>query len=282
MTANADMQEFWNGDAGHKWVRFQERMDASLEPFGRRAMAAAEIKSDERVLDIGCGCGATSLQLAGLVGAGGHVHGVDFSQPELARAEARRKSGSHENVKFEHADAQTVSTETAWYDVVFSRFGVMFFEDPVAAFTNFRRALKPGGRIAFMCWRPASDNEWVQIPLNAAKNHIPLPEPPEPGAPGPFAFSDDERVRGILEQAGFDGIGIEKHSENFIVKGSLDTAAEFFTQMGPASRAITNAECDEATMARIIADIRVALAPFEIAQGVALDTATWIVTARAP
>ncbi len=284
--ANADMSAFWNGDTGRNWVRFQEMMDVSLMPLGQRAMTAAGISAGERIIDVGCGCGDTTFELARRAGPGGHVLGIDISTPMLAHAETRAESrvGMEKNIAFACGDAQSHPFEAAAFDVVFSRFGVMFFDDPVAAFTNLKSALKPGGRLAFVCWQSAKDNPWVRIPLDAVARHVSLPAPTPPGEPGAFGFADHRRVLEILADAGFAEPSMEKYCSPITVAGGggIDQTIAFFFEMGPVGRAITAAEADEATKARIAAELREALAPFETADGVVMGAANWIVTGRKP
>ncbi len=281
-TINADMRNFWNGDGGEKWLRFQETMDTNFMPFGRRAMAAAAILPGERVLDVGCGCGDTSHELARCVGPDGRVLGIDISEPILARAMSRTKSVTEGNVDFECGDAQVLRLEAGAYDVVFSRFGVMFFDDPVAAFKNLRRGLKSGGRIAFVCWQPAKDNEWVSTSLGVVANHAPLPTPPGPEKPGGLSFGDPERVNRILTASGYTGVAIDGFETPFTVGSNVDEAVAFLTQMGPASGAIAQSGAGETIKSRIAADLGVALGPYETELGVTMGSATWVVTARNP
>jgi len=279
---NADMIEFWNGDAGQKWVRFQEMMDVSLLPMGRLVMEAAKPKAGEQVIDVGCGCGGTTLELARRVIPGGAVAGVDISEPMLARAKAR--GGSEAAVTFDHGDAQVHEFAKAAFDLVFSRFGVMFFSEPVAAFRNLRSALKPGGRMAFVCWPPAKDNAWVRVPTGIVKAHLELPAPPAPDEPGEFAFAERERVEHILSAAGFSDIKIDRNDMPITIAsgGGLDEAIEFFLEMGPTGRAIAAADTGDALKRRIIEDLRDRLRPFVTEAGVVMDASVWLVTARAP
>src|SRR6185503_11565956 len=184
---NAEQIKYWNETAAPKWVEYQAVLDTQLEELGRLAMERARLVPGERVLDVGCGCGATTRALAARVGARGSAHGVDISAPMLARAAELTRAAGVGNVRFTNADAQTYAFEPGGADVLFSRFGVMFFTDPPAAFTNLRRALRPGGRVAFVCWQPLAENPWLLVPLSTAAQHIQLPPPPAPGAPGPFA-----------------------------------------------------------------------------------------------
>ena len=196
----------WNGQRGERWVAHQARLDARVAVFGQAAIEAAAPATGERVLDIGCGAGASSLALAARVGAGGHVLGVDISEPLIGRARALAPQDTP--VQFRVADASSAELPEGAFDILFSRFGVMFFDDPTAAFAHMRRALKPGGRVAFVCWRGAAENDWVRLPMDAIKGIVPLTAPPDPEAPGPFSFGDRGRVARILTAAGFTDIGI--------------------------------------------------------------------------
>jgi SAM-dependent methyltransferase len=274
---NAEQITYWNEQGGPRWVKLQETLDQQLASFGHVVMDRLAIGAGERVLDVGCGCGETSLELGRRVGASGSVLGVDISTVMLERAQQRGKDAA--NVRFLVADAQTHPFEAGSFDVIFSRFGVMFFDDPRAAFTNLARALAPGGRIGFHCWKALADNPWMTVPLFAALQHVPPPTPPAPDAPGPFAFADADRVRNILTDAGFAEIDFESRSDAIGVgSGSLDEAADFALQMGPASIAIREASPE--TIAKVRASVREALAPYVTAGGVRLATASWVVTAR--
>ncbi|NOX96382.1 MAG: class I SAM-dependent methyltransferase [Alphaproteobacteria bacterium] len=279
-TANTDMSEFWNGEGGEKWLRFQETIDASLLPFGREVMAAAGISPGERVLDVGCGCGDTSFDLARLVGSGGRVLGVDISEPILAHARARAMSVPEKNVTFERGDAQLHGFDAAAFDLVFSRFGVMFFDDPVAAFQNLRAALRPGGRAAFICWRPAKENEWVSKSLEVVSRHVALLDPPGPEEPGPMSFGDPERVTRILTASGFSTIEVNSFDTPFTIGENLDEAVAFLTQMGPASGAIAQSSASDMLKATITSDLREALVPYDTGSGITMDSATWVVIAN--
>ncbi|MGE0422645.1 MAG: class I SAM-dependent methyltransferase, partial [Reyranellaceae bacterium] len=174
----------WNGQSGGRWLAHQARLDARLAVFGQAAIEAAAPAAGERVLDVGCGAGASSLALAARVGAGGHVLGVDISEPLIARARALAPRDT--TALFRVADASSAELPEAAFDILFSRFGVMFFGDPTGAFAHMRRALQPGGRVAFVCWRGAAENDWVRLPMGAIKGIVPPTAPPDPEAPGPF------------------------------------------------------------------------------------------------
>jgi len=279
---NAEQMRYWNEVAGPRWVQFQERLDHELAAADL-ALERAAPAPGEAVLDVGCGCGTSSLAIARRVGPRGRVLGIDISRPMLARARARAAAEGAAQLELLEADAQTAALEPAAFDLLFSRFGVMFFADPAAAFANLRRALRPGARLLFVCWQRLADNPWVLAPLEAIAKHVPLPPPPPPGAPGPFAFADAERVRALLERAGFAGVAIE--DVRFALGlggGGLDDAVEFSLEIGPASAALREAGASDDLRARAAAAVREALARYERPEGVRVPAAAWIVTARNP
>jgi len=275
---NADQIEYWGGIAGEKWVWGQDMLDKMLAPFGRAAMDAAGVAMGERVVDVGCGCGATTLELADRVSLLGSVLGIDVSGPMLRRASELAGSAGTTNVSFAMADASTYRFEPETADLVFSRFGVMFFRNPVEAFANMRRALRPEGRLAFVCWRALERNTWVKVPRDAVLKHVPAPEPAAPDEPGPFAFADAERVTGILREAGFRGIVMEPHEVKVRNQGSLDEIVTFVTELGPSSRLL--ADVEGAAREAAIAELRNALRSHHDGEAIHMDAATWIVTAK--
>jgi SAM-dependent methyltransferase len=281
---NAEMIRYWNEQAGPTWVSVQERLDTQIGPLGAESLARAALQQAERVLDVGCGCGATTLAIAEAVGATGRVLAVDISAPMLERARARAaERGLGERIAWQLADAQTASFEPQGADCVFSRFGVMFFDDPVAAFTNLRAALRPGGRLAFVCWQARERNPWMMVPALAAMRHVAFPPPPPADAPGPFAFADAERVRGILDDAGFSEVacsGVETALR--VGGGSLDDAVELMVSVGPVGAALREARATDAQRARVIDAVREALESFDTPRGLEAPAAAWIVTARRP
>ncbi len=279
--ANAEMIRYWNEGAGPAWVAMQERLDAQLAAFGALTRERAGVAVRERVLDVGSGCGGTTLELAGAVGAGGRVVAVDISEPMLARARVRAEAaGLDERIEWQCADAQTAGFDDASFDCVYSRFGVMFFEDPPAAFTNLRRALRPGGRLAFACWQARERNPWMMAPALAAMQHVAFPPPPAPDAPGPFAFADAERVRSILAAAGFEDIEHEAVDGPMpLGRGGLDEALELFLAVGPVGQALREAQAGPEQRERVVAAVREALAAFETPRGLEAPASAWIVTA---
>jgi SAM-dependent methyltransferase len=278
---NQEQIRYWNEESGPKWVRLQQRLDTQIEPLGLTAMQRADIRSGEQVLDVGCGCGQTSLELARRVGSQGSVVGLDISQPMLARAQERQKELQRTNLKFICADAQTYVFERERFDLIFSRFGVMFFDDPAAAFRNLRSALRADGRLCFICWQELAKNDWARVPLMAALQHVPPPPPPAPHAPGPFAFADPDRLRLILTNAGFIDISLEMHQTALSLGGAstVDDATNFSLEIGPVGTLLRTADAE--TRAHVASSIREALRPYTGPDGVRLSGATWIVFARA-
>ena len=279
--ANAEQRGYWNQQAGPVWVAYQERLDRQIGPHGERALAALAAAPGERILDIGCGCGDSSLALAERVTPGGRVLGLDLSEPMLARARERAAAAGLSNVSFRAADAQTDALEPAGFDAAFSRFGVMFFADPVAAFRNVRGALRPGGRLAFVCWRPVVENAWVLVPMAAAAPHLPLPPPAAPDAPGPFSFGAAKRVQAILEAAGFEAIHIEPVELPMAPGGGdLDEAAATFLEVGPVAFALREMKADDSLRERVRLAVRASFEPHQRAGRVELGSAIWLVQAR--
>jgi SAM-dependent methyltransferase len=280
---NAEQITYWNEQSGPKWVARQALLDVQLASFGEAAIAAAAVQPGERVLDVGCGCGDTTLALVRTVGARGRAVGVDVSAPMLARARERAAAEGLANAEFLQADAQTHAFAPASFDAVVSRFGVMFFADPTAAFRNLRAALAPGGRLAFACWQGLPENPWMLVPVMAAARHVPLPPPPAPGAPGPFAFAERERVTGILAAAGFAAVDFRTFAPEIALggEGGLDAAVEFLLHLGPMSRALAEANRPD-LMPAVTAAVREALEPYATPRGVVMGSTAWIVTGRAP
>ena len=276
---NREQIDYWNGPRGEFWVAEEETRDRELAFFGEAALRAAAAAPGESVVDVGCGCGTTTLALAAAVGTGGAVLGIDVSQPMLARATQRAAGLSH--VLFARADAATFAFEGR-ARLVFSRFGVMFFDDPRAAFTNLRRALDPGGRLAFVCWRALEDNAWMNVPFDAVRHVVSSAKPPPPSdAPGPLAFADPVRVRSYLEGAGFSGVSLQPLDHPMRLGGDrgLDAAAADALTVGPTARLLGGATDDE--RARALSAAKAALAPHTHGDVVALAGAVWLVTARA-
>jgi SAM-dependent methyltransferase len=276
--ANADQFDYWNGPDGEHWVAYELRFDAMLAPFVPHILDGAGIAADDRVLDVGCGNGATARAAAHRV-SNGRVVGVDISAPMVRRAQERARSNGIGNVEFVHADAQTHAFNET-FDAIVSRFGVMFFDDPVAAFTNLGRATSADGHLAFVCWQELFANEWVSVAGAALITHVGMPDFPPVGAPGPFAFADPDRVRNILTGTGFVDIGIDAIHEDVLIGGGLDVDAtvEFIAEGGMGQRFLAGA--DPAAVEAGLDAVRQALAPYDSPDGVRMGSAAWLVTAR--
>jgi len=275
---NAAQIDYWNAAAGETWARFQDRLDRQLAPLGLAAIDALAPAAGERVVDIGCGCGHSTMQLAARVGPAGAVVGVDISRPMLGIAESRPAPAGAARALFLERDAQTDDLGAGAFDAAYSRFGVMFFSDPAAAFANIRKALKPGGRLAFVCWRPLQDNPWMRAPLDAAQHLLPPPQPFDPAAPGPFAFADPDRVRTILADAGFAGATVEPFDARIGGSG-LEETVQLSMKVGPLGAAVR----ENPRLAGPIAEaVRAALESYVTPRGVSAPSAVWIARARNP
>ncbi len=277
--ANADMEAFWNGEGGNKWVSHEDRLETSLQPFGARAIEASAVQADENILEIGCGCGPNTIELARRLRAGGNVRGVDISATVLEAARKNAEASGLTNIVFNCADAQTSDLGSEAYNLAFSRFGVMFFDDPVSAFKNIRGALKSDGRLAFASWAAADKNPWVAQPLQAVAKHIPLPPPPKPGTPGPFSLGSEQRVQEILNEAGFSNIVVETFQTPMVLGDNISEAVNFLMQMAPSGGAISAADPDESTRAAIAEDLASLLSSCESPDGIAMDAVALMVTA---
>ncbi len=266
----------WNGEQGQRWVEQQRTLDTMIGPFGEAALRAAAPRPGEQVIDVGCGCGTSSLALADAVGTRGRVLGIDVSQPMLQVA--RAAGAGKPMLTFVEADAASAALPSG-QDLLFSRFGVMFFDDPAAALRHLRASLRVGGRCAFVCWRTPRDNPWAMVPLLAARQALGVtPAPADPLAPGPFAFADEVRLRGLLEQAGFARIRIERCDASIATGATAREAAERSMMVGPVSRLAREAGPEHAT--RITDAVAHALADLAAADGtISLQGSTWVVTA---
>jgi SAM-dependent methyltransferase len=251
-------------------------LELQLAPLGRRALSALAPRPGEHVLDIGCGGGETALDLARLVAPDGTVVGIDLSAAVLAFA--ARAAKACERVRFIQADAQVFPFEPASFDAAFSRFGVMFFVDPAAAFINICRSLRPTGRLAFVCWRALEENPLDNLPLMAASDHLPPQPAHAPEAPGPFAFANPDRVRSILESAGFGEIDITAYNEQ-VGSGDLDAMLAVVSRVGALGKILRE---NPKLRGLALPAVRSALAAHDGPDGVRLNAATWVVTARAP
>ncbi len=265
---NTQQADYWSSEAAPKWISHQAAIDASLAPVAARVLERAGIEAGHRVLDIGCGAGATLLSTAPLVGDDGHVDGADISAPLLERSRERLTAAGITNFGLFVADAQSHKFEHGCYDRVVSRFGVMFFADPVAAFANIRTALKPGGVLSVVAWAALNDNPWFSVPRAAAIARLGPVEPADPTAPGPLAFQDSARVVGILRDAGFEQIQADAEDIALTPNGSVEDVAALACKLGPAQRIIAEHEGTPADEAAIQEEITRVLAPHATSGGV--------------
>ncbi|MGW7525915.1 class I SAM-dependent methyltransferase [Streptomyces sp. NPDC054783] len=277
---NTEQAEAWNGDEGTYWVKQLERHEAMYRRLTPRLLEAARITGDARVLDIGCGCGGTT-RAAARTAVQGTALGVDLSRPMLEAARRLAVGDGLDRVRFEQGDAQIRPFPPAGFDVALSRFGVMFFEDPQAAFVNIARALRPGGRLAFLCWRSVAENEFLAVPFGALAQYVPLPDLGRPGDPGPFSLADPQRVRELLTGAGFGDVRVEPVDEPMWMGADVDDVVAY--QLGtPAARSMLAAanEAGGETVERALDALRRALAHHQGQGGVELGGAAWLVTAE--
>jgi SAM-dependent methyltransferase len=230
--SNTEQRLAWEQGIGVAWLKRADGMDRRLAPVGALLLERAAPTPGERVLDVGCGTGALATRLAEAVGVRGGVVGLDISETML---DAARRGGVPPSVELLRADAQSHVFPPPAFDLVVSRFGVMFFEDPVLAFRNLRRAMRPGARLCFAAWAPLTENPHWQIPLAAVIRRLGPPEPADPRAPGLLAFSDEGYVRGILAAAGFHGVAVARERVA-LLGGSAEEEAEHSLAMGPAAR----------------------------------------------
>ena len=271
----AEQAAYWKGRGGEGWLASYERIARTVGSFGKAALEAAAPAPGEQVLDIGCGTGGTTAELARAVGPTGHVLGVDISDVLVEAARAERV----DNATFVVGDAATHPFKPAGYDLVFSRFGVMFFAEPDMAFRNFQRALKPDGRVVFVCWRTPPENPWGMVPVRAAAAFLPPMPRPGPEDPGQFAFGDRARVERILAAAGFGTPSFAPLDQPIWMGGNVAEVLDNAGRFGPLARAF--ADATPAQIEKAKEAIAEALKPHESADGVVLPGACWLVRAAA-
>ncbi|PCJ71873.1 MAG: hypothetical protein COA62_04740 [Rhodobiaceae bacterium] len=272
---NKAQREYWNGATSKGWVAGQESLDRSLGGATDKLLERAAIAAGERIIDIGCGTGQTSLIASEKVGADGAVLGVDISETMLAHARDRASAESLNNVAFQVGDAQTDALMPD-ANLAMSRFGVMFFEDPTAAFANIKKHMVDGGRLCFACWQSPQLNDWVSLPGRIARQYVTDEKPGDPHAPGPFAFADETRVQRILEDAGWRDVVCSPAFFDMWWGKTPETAAESLMERGRLPALI--ADLSDETIEKIREELTAGLLPSE--DGVSLEGAIWIVTAR--
>jgi len=273
---NTDQLAFWNGPGGRIWVARQEHTDITLAPVSEALLALAAPRAGERVLDVGCGCGASTLEFAREVGPAGHVAALDISPPMLAEAQARAAAAGLANVDWQQADAATAALDG--FDLLVSNFGVMFFGNPVAAFAHMRSAANPGARIAFVCWRPLTENPWMEVPMQAVSRHAPARPKPDPQTPGMFAFADPQRVVQVLTAAGWAPPRLDKLDLDLDIAAGrgLEEAVVQSAQIGAVNGWLRGQPAE--IVAAAIASICEALTAHLDGASVRLPAAMWLVS----
>jgi SAM-dependent methyltransferase len=280
--ANTAQHEYWNKTAGPRWIGLGGFVERRVQPVNELLLVRAAPKAGEKVLEIGCGTGATTVLLAEAVGGRGEVVGIDISEPMLGAARKRIEERGLRNVSLLLADAQVHGFEAEYFDLVVSRFGVMFFADPVAAFRNLNGATRPGGRLSFACWAPLVDNPHWLIPYEIALRHLGPPKPQPARAPGPLAFSEPDYVRSILDAAGYETVEIARETPNIVAAGP-EEEAEHACVMGPSGRLIDEKKPDQSVLETIRREIVEAFrAHSRGGGGLALSSTVFLVTARRP
>jgi len=274
--SNADQLAFWNGQGGRTWVARQAHTDITLAPVMAALLAHAAPRAGERVLDVGCGCGASTLDFARAVGPAGRVAALDISGPMLAEGKARADAAGIANVDWRQEDAATAALEA--FDLLVSAFGAMFFGDAVAAFAHMRSAAGPGARMALLCWRPLAENPWMEVPMRAVAPHVPPRPKADPEAPGMFAFADPGRVSRILTAAGWAPPRLDKLDIALDIAAGrgLEEAVVQSTQIGAVNSWLRGQP--EEVVSAAVASLRAALAPHQDGASVSLPGAMWLVS----
>lgn len=264
---NSEQADYWSSDSGKKWIEFEDSIDSTLEIVAKILFEKADLKKNQNVLEVGCGTGMTALKAASIIGPNGSIEGADISTVLLEKAVENGRDSEHNNVNFILADAQAHQFENARFDRIISRFGVMFFEDPTAAFANIAKALKPNGRITFVSWAGIDVNPWFKISRDAAVEVLGPVPPPDPTAPGPLAFQDHNRVLKILKDAGLENAKVDIVDVPLVPKGEIHRIAQFVSRAGPAER-ILKAKNGSASDAKKITSLVIsALEEYKTADG---------------
>lgn len=278
--SNEEQIAYWNGDAGRKWAQRDAMMSRMLAPVAEALMNHAQVNAARAVLDVGCGGGSETLLLAQRLGPDARVLGVDVSAPllEVAKTELARLGDAGKSVSFLEADASSYHFQES-FDLLFSRFGVMFFDDATAAFAHLRTAMRPCGRLAFACWQSLGNNPWTALPLKAAMSVLPAPPAPKPRSPGPFAFAEPDYIQSLLSDAGWTDVAVTPHTISMDWEGSdgFEAAARELVNTGPVGRLL--ADVDKKTRDAVHAAAAGVLTPYYQNQALSLPGAVWLVTA---
>jgi SAM-dependent methyltransferase len=276
---NRAQRDYWETAGLRQYQQFGDTNEALIAPFGQAMLDAAQLRPGERVLDVGCGFGTSTLEAAERVAPSGRVVGVDISAAMLQPARQRSAAERVDNVELLHADAQAYAFETGSFDVVISRFGMMFFEDPQAAFANLARALRAGGRLFFVCPQDPLKNQWVVVALGAAAAALGrAPDLGAPGAPGPFALADGDRLTQLLTGGGFRDVRLETLTRPFRIGRTISDAVGFILSLPESKRLFAGAPQD--TVHAAATALHAGFAPYAGQQGVVMDATAWLVTAH--
>jgi SAM-dependent methyltransferase len=272
---NEEQAKVWNGPAGTAWVEAQESLDRMFAPFETLLVTEVARTGARRVLDVGCGTGSTTLAAARKAGPGAECTGIDLSEPMIAVARARAQR-EHSGARFVVADAQTHGFEPAAFDLLISRFGVMFFENPVQAFANMRGAMRAGGQMRCIVFRDAGGNPFMTTAERAAAPLLPDMPARRPDGPGQFAFADAQRVRGILADSGWSGVDMQPIDVACAMpEAELD---QYLARLGPVGLALKNAGNEQ--RARVLAVVRAAFERYVVGSEVRFNAACWMIAAR--
>jgi SAM-dependent methyltransferase len=277
--ANAAQQEYWNIIAGPRWVGLAGYVEKRVEKVNDLLLARSAVAPGEKVLEVGCGTGAATVPLAEAVGDTGEVVGIDISEPMLAAARERISHIGLRNITLLRADAQVHAFEPNRFDLIASRFGVMFFADPVAAFRNLLGAMRSGGRLCFACWAALEENRHWLIPYEVALRHLGTPAPKPPHAPGPMAFADPEYLRSVLESAGCGDIEIRRETPD-IIGASPEEEAEHACIMGPSGRLIEEKKPEDGVRELIKQEMTEAFGAYAKGRELVLPSTIFLVTAQ--
>lgn len=278
--SNDAQRDFWSSAVGRKWVANQPRLDALFTEVNDSLLALASPTEGEHVLDVGTGAGDLALQMSDAVGETGHVLGLDIAKPLLARA--RERAEARDNITLMLADAQDHEFDEDRFDLLASRFGLMFFSDPVAGFSNLRSALRPGARMAFAAWAPQEENPWSVLPRRVAVERLGDPPPDTPQAPGQFAFADSAYVERILSEAGFSGVEGGPFDLHLHAGRSPEEAADLACSIGPVSRIMRDFEGTDDDLKAITEDVARAFEQFAGVGGIRVPARITLYSAQNP
>ena len=277
---NKKQRDFWSGKGGDIWVEKQNAMDVMLEPLGNAALAKLPKNLGRHVIDIGCGCGSTTLSIAEQLNESAKITGVDISEPMLDQAKKVASEKNLSNVDFQVMDIQTELDIEGKYSAAFSRFGVMFFENPVIAFKNINRSLKEEANFSFVCWQSPKLNPWQSLSIQVIKQFVDLPSPPE-RSPGPFAFADADYLKSIMTDSGFKNINLESHEQQvtMFTGKSLEQASNDYLSINPVVTEMLK-EAPESIKENISSSLQNLFKEYSNGNGLHFPSATWLVTAR--